>query len=145
MDYEATGTTEQGQGERGSRTQPGWDCGRERYCCLDETFIETMHRTASVRDLGKTKTVPRNRITYAVGEGGTMTTVSGTKFSRDMNKIFGGSDDTRTLTFPETVRIIQQSAFYGAKSLGSAVLNEGLEMLGTDEYKPDGEPYPGVF
>ena len=145
MDYEATGTTEQGQRERGSHTQPGWDRGRGRYACGDARCIEVPRRTASVRDLGKTKTVPRNRITYAVGERGTMTTISGTEFSRDMNKIFGGSDDTRTLTFPETVRIIQQSAFYGAKSLGSAVLNEGLETLGTDEYRPDGEPYPGVF
>lgn len=145
MDYETTKTAEKYQGERGSRTQPGWDRGRGRYACGDARCIEVPRRTAGVRDLGKTKTVPRNRITYAVGEGGTRAAVSGTEFSRDMNKIFGGSDDTRTLTFPETVRIIQQSAFYGAKSLGSAVLNEGLEMLGTDEYKPDGEPYPGVF
>ena len=26
-----------------------------------------------------------------------------------------------------------------------AVLNEGLETLGTDEYMPDGRRYPGVF
>lgn len=31
------------------------------------------------------------------------------------------------------------------KSLRSAVLNEGLETLGTDECMPDGKRYPGVF
>ena len=82
MDYETARTAEQGQGELGSRTQPGWDYGRDHYACSDEKCIEVPRRTASVRDLGKTKTVPRNRITYAVGERGARATVSGTEFSR---------------------------------------------------------------
>ena len=43
------------------------------------------------------------------------------------------------------VRTIRQGSFYGVKSLVSVLLNEGLETLGTDEYKLDGEKYFGVF
>lgn len=39
------------------------------------------------------------------------------------------------------MRIIKQGAFYGCKSLRTAVLNEGLEVLGTDER----ELQKGVF
>ena len=62
-----------------------------------------------------------------------------------MKTIFGGPDDIRTMIFPKMVRIIRQGSFRGVKSLVSAVLNEGLETLGTDEHKLDGEKYFGVF
>ena len=46
---------------------------------------------------------------------------------------------------PPSVRIISQSAFCECQNLRKAVLNEGLETLGTDEY-PDGEGrWRGVF
>ena len=62
-----------------------------------------------------------------------------------MRMLFGGSDGIRTIIFPSMLRIVYQSAFYSVKSLLSAVLNEGLEVLGTNELIPDGKRYPGVF
>ena len=59
--------------------------------------------------------------------------VSGVEFSRDMTKIFGASDG------------IRQESFCDFKFLQSVILNEGLEVLGTDEYRPDGKEYSGVF
>ena len=60
----------------------GWGRGRGRYACRDKRCVEVPRRTAGVRCLDKTKTVPRNRIAYAVGEGGARATVSGIEFSR---------------------------------------------------------------
>lgn len=62
-----------------------------------------------------------------------------------MKTIFGASDGIRTVVFPDMVNTIRQGAFNKIGSLRSAVLNEGLKALGTDEYKPDGKGYPGVF
>ena len=126
-------------------TEQGWDDEREDYTCRDWKLIMVPHVTAKVRNLDKTKNIPRNMICYVVGEKKTKTTVSGIEFSRDMKKVFGGSDGIRTVVFPATVRTVRQSSFCNVKSLQSAVMNEGLEVLGTNEYQPDGKTYSGVF
>ena len=46
---------------------------------------------------------------------------------------------------PTSVRTIRQSAFCKCQNLKKAVLNEGLEVLGTDEYPDDGGLWYGVF
>ena len=71
--------------------------------------------------------------------------VSGVEFSRDMTRIFGASDGIRTVNFPDTIRAVRQESFCDFKSLQSVILNEGLEVLGTDEYRQDGKEYSGVF
>ena len=43
------------------------------------------------------------------------------------------------------MRIIHQNAFCKCQNLKKVVLNEGLEILGTDECTPDGRPWYGVF
>lgn len=43
------------------------------------------------------------------------------------------------------VRTIRQKAFGKVESLRSVILNEGLEVLGTDEYPDTGKVYSGVF
>ena len=43
------------------------------------------------------------------------------------------------------MRTIRQSAFYKCQSLKEAVFNEGLEVLGTDEYTDDGKLLYGLF
>ena len=60
----------------------GWGCKRGSYACSDKRCIEVPRRTAGVRDLDKTKTVPRNWIVYAVGQGGAKATISGIEFDR---------------------------------------------------------------
>ena len=71
--------------------------------------------------------------------------VSGVDFSRDMTEVSAGSDEARTVVFPNTIRRVRNGLFYGAETLRSAVLNEGLEVLGTDEYQADGDLQKGVF
>lgn len=90
-------------------------------------------------------TVSRNIIIYTANERDAGLIISGVVFGRDMKKIYGGPDDIRTVIFPEMVRTVRQGAFNDLLFLRSVILNEGLETLGTDEYRPDGEQYPGVF
>lgn len=47
--------------------------------------------------------------------------------------------------FPASLRTVDQGAFAECKNLKYAKLNEGLEVLGTDEYTKDGKMYYGVF
>ena len=54
-----------------------------------------------------------------------------------------GSWGIRTMIFPEMVKTVRQGAFRGVKSLKSVVLNEGLEVLGTDDSDEEGDS--GVF
>ena len=79
MDSETAGAMQRGPG---GCTKLGWGCKRGSYACSDKRCIEVPHGSANVRDLGKTKIVLRNRIAYAVGEGGARATVSGVEFSR---------------------------------------------------------------
>lgn len=62
-----------------------------------------------------------------------------------MTEISGGSDGVRTIIFPTMVRTVRNELFYNVKTLRSVILNEGLDTLGTDEYRPDGDLYKGVF
>lgn len=71
--------------------------------------------------------------------------VSDTQFSRDMDELIEALDELRTITFPRTVRTVRKYAFYWIDGLRSAVLNEGIEVLGEDSYYSDGDAYPGVF
>ena len=56
-----------------------------------------------------------------------------------------GETGLESVAIPSSVRIIHQSAFCLCKNLRYAMINEGLETLGTDEYKSDGARYFGVF
>ena len=60
--------------------------------------------------------------------------MSGTEFDRNMLQFMGGAENTRTISFPNTVRHVDADSFKGHLSLRSAVLNEGLERLGGLEY-----------
>ena len=73
-------------------------------------------------------------IRYSAGKKELRTCISGIKFGRDMEKVFGGPDDIRTVIFPNMVRTVRQGSFCGVRSLVSVLLNEGLEMLGTEEH-----------
>ena len=61
------------------------------------------------------------------------------EFDRGMRFLFGGSKGIRTIIFPSMLRTVRQAAFYRIESLWKVVLNEGLEVLGTDELAQDGE------
>ena len=56
-----------------------------------------------------------------------------------MRVLFGGSKGIRTIIFPSTIRTVKRAAFFKVKSLLRAVLTEGLEVLGADEFTPDGK------
>ena len=123
----------------------GWNCKREKYVCRDGREIGVPQRTANVRDLDETKTVPRNTIRYMAGKSELRIMVSNADYDRDMETLSGGSDGIRTAIFPTTVRTVRRRSFHNIASLRSAILNGGLEVLGTSEQKPNGERYSGVF
>ena len=71
--------------------------------------------------------------------------ISGVEYTRNMKTIFGGSDGIRTIIFPTMVRIVRLGSFHKVQSLRTVVLNEGLEILGTNEYASYSPMYCGVF
>ena len=87
--------------------QPGWDDEREGYACRDGAHFHVQRRTANVRDLDKTKTVPRNIIMYTASKRDVRAAVFGVMFGRDMEKVLGGPDDIRTMIFPNMVKSIR--------------------------------------
>ena len=105
------------------------------YACLDSVPIGVSRRTANPRDPDEPRSIPSSGVRYArrrrVNELRARITVSGVEFTRDMAELLGGSEGIRTTTFPRKVR---DKFFAEVASLLSAVLNEGLEELGTDEY-----------
>lgn len=108
--------------------------------CKDGLLVEA-HR-APARGPGKCGAQSKNLVVYKASNSQMpqlMVVVSGAILSRDTSKVLGGSG-VRTITFPATVRTIRQDAFCRAKSLLSVVLNDGLEVLGTDE-----QSHSGVF
>ena len=55
------------------------------------------------------------------------------------------SSGLESVIIPASVRIIHQGAFAECEDLAEAVLNEGLEILGTEERTGEGELQSGVF
>ena len=131
------------------QAEKGWNGLRERYVCGDLKEVTVLCRTARVRDLDGRKTVPGSSVVYTRDYDTEALLpkieISGVEYSRNMETVFGGSDGIRTMTFPNMVRAIRQGSFYEVKSLRAVVLNEGLEVLGTEEYDLDDEINYGVF
>lgn len=127
------------------RTERSWDEEREDYACRDGIAIRVPRRSANVRDLNETKTVPRNVVLYKPNERETRITISGLKYDRDMTKIFGGPKGVKTMICPKTIRAVRQGAFCKIKSLRSIVLNEGLEALGAEEQLLGEDAFFGTF
>ena len=69
-------------------------------------------------------------------------------FPESLEKIgigaFSGSG-LKDIEFPASLRVISQASFAWCESLKTAKFNEGLEVLGMDEYADDGEGWFGVF
>lgn len=74
-----------------------------------------------------------NSILYT-GSRRTRVSAQRIEYDRAMTEISGCSNKTRTVIFPPGIRTLGQNAFLMASSLRQAILNEGLEVLGTDEY-----------
>lgn len=108
-----------------------------------------MHRIANIRGPDEQKTVPSSCVTYARDDQthalAPRIEASGTEYGRRMETILCGSDGVRTIIFPATTKTVRQGSFYEVASLRSAVLNDGLETLGTEEHVPDGRVRFGVF
>ena len=117
------------QKERPIVTSGACDPKLRRYQCKDGAVLD-----ASGGDV----------IAYAK-KGKATPFVSGVEFNRNMREIIESEDRIRTITFPETIKTISQKAFFKNRRLISAVTNEGLEMLGTDEYDDKGIMGSGAF
>ena len=114
--------------------QLGWDRWHRRYWCKDGVALEVPKTTAIWYGKSKNAAIPREKLF-----------ISKVEFSRDMREIIESEDTIRTIIFPKTVRTVKQKAFFKNHKLVSTVANEGLETLGTDEYKDDGGMGSGVF
>ena len=58
--------------------------------------------------------------------------------------VFVGSG-LENVELPASLRTVSQCAFRACKSLKRVKFNEGLEVLGTEEYADDGGMWCGVF
>ena len=85
------------------------------------------------RDAGR-KTVLTSRVVYEIDRSSKQqkirVAISGTRFDRSISLVVKQERKVRTITFPNTVKQVQGTAFVENKSLRAAVLNEGLETLG---------------
>ena len=130
-------------------TKKSWNDIHEEYTCCDVKDIRIPHRKVDIRNLNELKTVYKNNVRYLRDTQTHALTlrieISGVEFGRNVETIFGGSDDVRTMIFPTVVRTVRQGSFCKAASLRSVILNDGLEILGADEPKPDVSTFFGVF
>ena len=69
--------------------------------------IVVPQEAALVIEFGERKDTPRNVIKYTAGSKEIRITVSGVEYSPGMAEVFAGSKDTRTMTFPNTVREVR--------------------------------------
>ena len=131
-------------GEAIGRMRRSWNSERKGYRCSDDVAVKQVRKMLPTKNLSEQKSVLNSGIMYT--KNSQMRTlsprvgVSGTVFSRDVRTIFGSPDGIRTIAFPTTVRTVRQGSFYKVQSLRAAVLNEGLEVLGT-EPAPGGKEY----
>ena len=112
-----------------------WDDKHTTYKCADGVDVRvpstSFIQEQSYSDYTDDQTVPLNGIRYEVRKKKNIISllVSETKFDRNMLRILKGAEDAMTITFPKTVRAVQDDAFQ-RKAVRSAVLNEGLKVLG---------------
>ena len=105
------------------------------YTCVDGTDVRVQGRTPGRKPDNPESTggqnAPPNEIAYGTNqrEKSVRVLVSGTEFCRSVLRVVRGARDIRTVAFPKTVRWAENGAFR-SKTLKSAVLNEGLEVLG---------------
>lgn len=122
-----------------------WNKAHVRYRCADEEIIDIpprlyWQRTEDERDPDnqRDRAMPANMLVYKVGDDIISLFVSETEFIREMQDIIRGAEKTRTVRFPNTMKVTETAAFDGVESLRSVVLNEGLEVLGghTEGWQP---------
>lgn len=81
-----------------------WDEGRTGYKCVDRTEVAVLRKTVCIQGWN----LPQNAILY-IKDWGTfvpVSIISGADFSRDITIITVGTVETKTFTFPGTVRMV---------------------------------------
>lgn len=120
------------QDELPGRAQRTYVCADNVRVCI---FCKTFEYFAKEPQSQEARATPRNGIAYR-RENGALEAhifVSEAQFSRDARRVEREADNARTVTFPSTARAVDKNAFCKLGLLRSAVLNEGLEMLGECE------------
>ena len=111
-----------------------WNRERTAYVCADGVKVRVRSITPGMRLYSVDN---HDEVTYVstiaynvnAGKAYTLVAVPGILFDRDMWLIVWAARGIKTITFPRTIKIVQESAFHHTP-LMSAVLNEGLEELG---------------
>ena len=76
-----------------------WITSRTAYMCADGVSVALPGRKGRTADAA-----PRNAVLRGPGGAGAKTVVSGTQLGRAVTAVVAGTDGTRTLAFPNTVR-----------------------------------------
>ena len=99
--------SEERPAENGDQQRRAWDEARGRYLCADGVTLGPAKKAkGSVIAYEKDKESGRLAVRLSV---------SGTRLNRDAREILGCTEDTKTVTFPRTVRIVKQKTFYKQK------------------------------
>lgn len=119
---------------------PGWSGQRDAYTCADWVCVSVSG--SEPRKAAQNGPSARNSGIRYGGERSGRTKkarlrIFGTEFGREARTLFRGAG-ARTLTFPKTVRTVQDSALRGLRSLRSTVLNEGLETVSECAFEMSG-------
>ena len=123
-----------------------WNRERTTYVCVDGVCVLVPNRVVAPpqgdQDGETGQTAFASGINYEPDEPevSVWLLVSKTVFSRDMTEIVVHVKGVKTITFPNTTREVWEGAF-SCTAIRSAVLNEGLEVLGADR----GYECPGAF
>lgn len=136
MDRTPSEEVERAQDDAPQTKTRAWIRQRSAYLCQDSVAVKILDRTEDEGDGKYQNRPPRSEIQYAKDRW-TQTQrptpiAAGVRFNRDLKEILKGHSQVRTITFPKTVRAVKFEAFSGQKTLLSAVLNEGLETLGSN-------------
>ena len=125
-----------------------WNVNRMVYTCVDRADVPVGNRIfkrarqksegssassdGSESDWLQRQKLPRNGVSYETcrtNDGSPRLLISKIEYDRDLSRIARATKNARTIIFPHTIREAACGAF-GDTSLRSAVLNEGLEVLG---------------
>ena len=99
--------SEERPAENGDLQRRAWDEARGSYLCADGVTLGPVKRTnGSVIAYEKDK---------ESGKLAVRLSVSGARFDRDAREILGCAEDTKTVTFAKTIRIVRQKTFYKQK------------------------------
>lgn len=117
---------------RAAWQERGWQPLRQGnfvYVCLDGTEIICRREIIQIIEIDQNHAFAAPRSGIRLKRGQSRVAIAGNVADRAVTEVIRGSD-SRTCTFPLTVRTIRLGAFIDRQNLRSVRFNEGLNTLG---------------